>query len=65
MRIKTLTVLLALCSLLEGVLAQTTPAPKAPSALMEPSILQKDVREYDRLLVAIRQTGLRKQRAHI
>jgi hypothetical protein len=65
MRVKTLTVLLALCSLLEGVLAQTTPAPKAPSALMEPSVLQKDVREYDRLLVAIRQTGLRKQRAHI
>jgi hypothetical protein len=65
MRVKTLTVLLALCSLLEGVLAQTTPAPKAPSALMEPSVLQKDVREYDRLLVAIRQAGLKKQRDHI
>jgi hypothetical protein len=65
MRVKTLTVLLALCSLLEGVLAQTTPAPKAPSALMEPSVLQKDVREYDRLLVAIRQAGLKKQRDQI
>jgi hypothetical protein len=65
MRVKTLTVLLALCSLLEGVLAQATPELKAPSALMEPSILQKDVREYDQLIAAIRQTGLRKQRAHI
>lgn len=62
---RTLTVLLALCSPLGGVLAQATPELKAPSALMEPSILQKDVREYDQLIAAIRQTGLRKQRAHI
>lgn len=62
---RTLTVLLALCSPLGGVLAQATPELKVPSALMEPSILQKDVREYDQLIAAIRQTGLRKQRAHI
>lgn len=62
---RTLTVLLALCSPLGGVLAQATPELKAPSALMEPSILQKDVREYDQLIAAIRQTGLRKQRAQI
>jgi hypothetical protein len=62
---RNMAVLLALCGLLEGVLAQPTPELKAPSALVEPSVLQKDVREYDRLLVAIRQAGLKKQRDQI
>jgi hypothetical protein len=62
---RNMAVLLALCGLLEGVLAQPTPELKAPSALVEPSVLQKDVREYDRLLAAIRQAGLKKQRDQI
>jgi hypothetical protein len=56
---------LALCCLPTGSTAQAAPDAQVPSALMNPSILREDVREYDQLVATIRQAGLKKQRTQI